>query len=180
MNVNLRAATMTALLAMPAGLSMPAFSQNRSPPDVFDLSSVKFEIVNATFVTKLDSAKAQFAETKPNQYHGLIVTVRITKEPGSQISLTCQDISLHYRFGDDSDVARCYGLSSYSTQLNEDRVMALYSQGWGKTTTGPATTQSGAAYVDVFFQNMEPTTRDLYLFMAQPTGAHYVSNGWNK
>jgi hypothetical protein len=58
--------------------------------------------------------------------------------------------------------------------------MALYSQGWGQSTTGLATTKSGIVYIDVFFQNMEPNTSDLYLFMAQPTGAHYTSQGWKK
>ncbi len=170
MNVTVRNIVNSTLMTLAVGLSMQVFAQN--PPDVFDLSSVKFQIVDATFVTKLDSAKAQFAETKPDQYHGLIVTLRIDKAPGAEVTLTCQDIALHYRYGNNTDVARCYGLSSYSTQQNEDRVMALYTQGWGKTTTGTATTKSGAAYVDVFFQNMEPYTSDLYLFIAQPTGAH--------
>jgi hypothetical protein len=180
MKVTVTNSLKSALLISAIGLSMQAFAQNPNPSDVFDLSKVKFQIVDATFVTKLDSPKAQFAETKPDQYHGLVVTLQITKAPGEEVTLTCQDIALHYRYGDNSDVARCYGLSGYSTRQDEDRAMALYSQGWGKSVTGLATTKSGTVYIDVFFQNMEPTTSDLYLFIAQPTSAHFVSQGWKK
>ncbi len=167
-------------LALALGFYMPALAQNPNPPDVFDLSKVKLQIVDATFVTKLDSEKAHFSESKPDQYHGLIVTVLVTKAIGEEVTLTCQDIALHYRYGNGSDVARCYGLSNYSIQQDVDRSLALYSQGWGQSTTGPATTNSGTAYIDLFFQNMEPNTSDLYLFIAQPTGAHFISQGWKK
>jgi hypothetical protein len=169
-----------ASLTLAIGLYLPAIAQNPNPSDVFDLSKVNFQIVDATFVTKLDSQKAQFAETKPDQYHGLIVTLRIAKTAGEELTLTCQDIALHYRYGQQSDIARCYGLSSYTTRQDEDRSMALYSQGWGTSTTGLATTKSGTVYIDVFFQNMESNTSDLYLFIAQPTGAHFTSRGWKK
>ena len=169
-----------ALLTSAVGLSAPAFAQNPNPPDVFDLTKARIQIVDATFVTKLDSQKAQFTESKPDQYRGLIVTLKITKTAGAEFSLACQDIALHYRYGQQSDIARCYGLSSYSTQQNQDRAMALYSQGWGRSTTGLATTKSDAVFIDVFFQNMEPETSDLYLFIAQPTGAHFTSQGWKK
>jgi hypothetical protein len=180
MNMIVKRIVKSALLTLAVGLSMPAFAQNPSPPDVFDLSKVRFQIVDATFVTKLDSQKAQFAETKPDQYHGLIVTLRIAKTAGEELTLTCQDIALHYRYGQQSDVARCYGLSSYTMRQDEDRAMALYSQGWGTSTTGLATTKSGTVYIDIFFQNMESNTSDLYLFIAQPTGAHFTSRGWKK
>ena len=178
MKVTLKSIVNSALLAFAAGLAMPALAQNPTPSEVIDLSKVRLQIVDATFVTKLDSAKAKFEESKPNQYHGLIVTVRVTKTAGEQLTLTCQDINLHYRFGKESDIARCYGLSSYTTQQFEDRIMSLYSQGWGKATTGLAATRSDTVYIDVFFQNMEPQTRDLYLFISQPTGAHFTTAGW--
>ena len=178
--MNIESIVNSALLTLAAGLCMPALAQNPNPPDVFDLSKVKFQIVDATFVTKLDSAKAQFTESKPDQYRGLIVTVKIAKAAGAELALTCQDIALHYRYGLQTDVARCYGLSNYSILQNEDRVMALYSQGWGKSITGPVATKSDTVYIDLFFQNMEPETSDLYLFMAQPTGAHFTTPGWKK
>jgi hypothetical protein len=180
MKIHVKSIVNSALLALAIGLYLPAFAQNPTPSDLFDLSKVNFQIVDATFVTKLDGLSGHFAETKPEQYHGLIVTLRVTKASGAELTLTCQDIALHYRYGQQSDVARCNGLSSYSTQQNEDRAMALYTLGWGKSTTGLATTKSGTVYINVFFQNMEPNTGDLYLFMAQPTGAHYTSQGWKK
>ena len=178
MKVTLKSIVNSALLAFAAGLAMPALAQNPTPSEVIDLSKVRLQIVDATFVTKLDSAKAKFEESKPNQYHGLIVTVRVTKTPEEPLTLTCQDINLHYRFGQESDVASCYGLSNYTTQQFKDRFMSLYSQGYGKSTTGQAATRSGTVYVDVFFQKMEPQTRELYLFLSQPTGAHFTTPGW--
>ena len=180
MKIPLKAIAISALLILTIGLSMPACARNPNPSDIFDLSKVNFQIVDATFVTKLDGLKAQFAETKPDQYHGLEVTLLITKAAGDELTLTCQDINLHYRFGQQSDIARCYGLASYSTRQDEDRAMVLYSQGWGKSTTGLATTKSGTVFIDVFFQNMEPDTSDLYLFIAQPTSAHFTTPGWKK
>ncbi len=178
MKLTVKSIVNSTLLALTAGLAMPAFTQNPAASDILDLNKVRFQIVEATFVTKLDSAKAQFQEHEPNRYHGLIVTVRVTKTAGVPLTLTCQDINLHYRFGQESDIAQCYGLSNFTTQQYEDRFMALFSQGYGKSTTELAATRSGAVYVDVFFQKMEPQTRDLYLFISQPTGAHFTTPGW--
>ena len=180
MNASIRTAIVPALLAMAAGLAAPAIAQDSNPPDAFDLSAVKFQIVNATFVTSLAGTSAQFKETNPDKYRGLVVTLKITKPPYSELSLICQDINLHYRYGENSDIARCFGLSTFSVQQDEDRAMSLYSQGWGKVTTGQGATRSDTVYVDLFFQNMEPETHDLHLFMAQPAGAVYTSHGWTK
>lgn len=180
MNITVKSILMTAVLTLATGASMPVLAQNPNPSDTFDLSKVKIQIVDATFVTKLTSEKADFTETNPDKYHGVIITLKITKTPGEEVTLTCQDISLHYRYGENSDIARCYGLSTYTTVQDQDRSMALYSQGWGKSTTGLSTTKASAVYVDLFFQNMEPDTSDLYIFIAQPTGSHFTSKGWKK
>jgi hypothetical protein len=179
MSLTVKSTLVSALLTLAAGLSTPLFAQNPTPPEVVDLSRVHIQIVDATFVTKLEGGGNQFTETNPTKYHGLVVTLRVTKVAGSELTMACQDIALHYRFDGGTDIARCFGLSSYSTQQNEDRAMSLYLQGWGRSTTGLATTKSDTAYIDVFFQNMEPTTSDLYLFIAQPTGSHFTSQGWN-
>ena len=180
MNVTLKRIATSAILCFASCPSMPATAQNPNPSDTFDLSKVKIQIVDATFVTRMTSEKADFTESNPDKNHGLIVTLKIAKTPGEQLTLTCQDIVLHYRYGESSDIARCYGLSTYTTVQDQDRSMALYSQGWGKSTTGLTTTKSGTVYVDVFFQNMEPDTSDLYIFIAQPTGSHFKSTGWKK
>jgi hypothetical protein len=180
MSIPITSLVKSALLTLAIALSAPAFPQNPNPSDVFDLSKVKLQIVDARFVTKLSGSKATFAASKPDEYRGLIVTLSITKPAGGEVSLVCQDIVLHYRYGQKSDIARCYGLSNYSAHQNEDRAMDLFSQGWGKATTGPAATNSDTIYIDLFFQNMEPETSDLYLFVAQPTGAHFTTPGWKK
>ena len=60
MKVTLKSIVNSALLAFAAGLAMPALAQNPTPSEVIDLSKVRLQIVDATFVTKLDSAKAKF------------------------------------------------------------------------------------------------------------------------
>jgi hypothetical protein len=178
MKVTVTSFVNSALLTLAASVAMPVFAQNPVPSDVVDLNKVRLKIVDAVFVTKLNSEKAQFEESKPRQYHGLIVTVRVMKTAGEKLALTCQDINLHYRYSQESDVASCYGLSNFTTQQSEDRFMSLYSQGYGTSTTEQAATLSDTVYVDVFFQKMEPQTRDLYLFISQPTGAHFTTPGW--
>ena len=178
MNVTAKSLLKCVLVTLVAGLTMPAFAQNSNAPETFNLNTAHFQIVDANFVTKLEGGQRRFEETDLNKYHGLVVTLRVTKSPGQELTVACQDIALHYRYGDKSDIAKCFGLSSYSTQQNEDRAMSLYTQGWGRSTTGIATTKISTVYIDVFFQNMEPDTSDLYLFIAQPTGAHYLSGGW--
>jgi hypothetical protein len=180
MNVNLKRGLMTALTVLVAGLALYVFAQDMSAPEILDLSRVGFQIVDARFVLKLEGTQGRFAEGHPDKYRGLVVTLKITKQAGAELALACQDISLHYRYGNGSDIAKCYGLSTFSDKQDEDRAMALYTQGWGRTTTGPATTRSSTVFVDVFFQNMEPETRDLYLFIAQPTGAEFTTSGWKK
>jgi hypothetical protein len=177
MRTSVRIIVISALLTWAAGLSIPSLAQNPNPPEVMDLSKASFQIVDATYVTKLEGSGNIFNETNPDKYHGLIVTVRITKQAGAELTVACQDIALHYRYGLNSDIARCYGLSSFSVQQKEDRPMSLYKEGWGRSTTGIAATQIGTVYIDVFFQHMEPNTSDLYLFIAQPTGAHFISQG---
>jgi hypothetical protein len=180
MNVTVRRIVMPALLALVASLSLCAFAQDENPPETFDLTKVRFQIVDATFVSRLEGTQGRFQETHPDLYRGLIATVKITKQAGAELTLACQDIALHYRHGQQSDIAKCFGLSTYSLRQDEDRAMALYSQGWGRSSTGTATTRADTVYIDIFFQNMEPDTRDLYLFVAQPTGAHFTAAGWKK
>ncbi len=74
--------------------------------------------------------------------------------------------------------AACSGLSNFSTIMDTDRTMNLFALGYGSTSTGLATMKRETVYVDAFFQNMESDTRDLYLLIAQPIGAHLKTEGW--
>jgi len=180
MFVSARKLTLAVLLTLVAGFAAPAFAQDENPPDSVDMSKVKFQIVDATFVSNLQGTNANYKETQLDKYRGLVLTVKVTKQPGQPLTVICQDINIHYRFGESSDVAKCFGLSSFSAQQDEDRAMSLYSLGWGKSTTGTSTSKSGTVYFDVFFQNMEPETHDVHLFWGQSIGAVYTTHGWTK
>jgi hypothetical protein len=180
MIVSARKLTLAALLTLAVGLAAPAFAQDNNPPDALDLSKVRLQVVDATFVANLQGTNATYKETQLDKYRGLILTVKVTKQPGVPLTVICQDINIHYRFGESSDVAKCFGLSTFSAQQDEDRAMSLYSLGWGKSSTGASTTKSGTVYFDVFFQNMEPETHDVHLFWGQSIGVEYTTHGWTK
>jgi hypothetical protein len=147
-------------------------------PDLVDLKKVNLAVVEAYFVTKLHGGVTRFEETKPDKYRGLVLTLKITKPAGEPLSLREADLVLHYRRGSSSDVARCFGLSGFSTSRDVDRPMSLHQNGTGMSETGPATTKAETIYVDVFFQYMESDTSELHLLVAQPVGASFTTKGW--
>ena len=79
MNVALRTTLVATLLAVGGALSTQAIAQDRKPPQVLDLSKLKFQIVDATFVSSLDAGEGKFQETSPEKYRGMVLTVKITK-----------------------------------------------------------------------------------------------------
>jgi hypothetical protein len=182
MRISIPAFLLASVFISTASLSVPMHAQDNNPPNVFDLSTARIQIVDTRFVTALESPenKKQFKETEPDKYRGLVVTVKIAKEPGANVVLIAQDISLHYRFGGNSDVAKCFGLSNFTVSQYDARQMSLYKEGWGNVITGSDARASSTVYVDLFFQNMEPDTHELYLFMAQPASAQFITPGWKK
>ncbi len=65
----------------------------------------------------------------------------------------------------------------FSKSQDVDRPMKLIRNA-GSMTTGTSTIKGSTFYMDLFFQNMEPDTRDLHLFVAQPVGASFSAKGW--
>lgn len=147
-------------------------------PGLLDLEGVTMEIVGAHFVKYYEGVNAVFEETEPETYRGLLLTVRIEKPAGRALTLHYPDVSLHYNWGDDYDVAPCNGISAFSTELQTDRPMTFSASGWGKATTGIATTDAEVVYVDFFFQNMEAETSDLYICIGQPQAGPFKTEGW--
>jgi len=157
-------------------------SQEAEPgvPALLNPADTRFEIVDATFITELTGDNADYAEKKPDQYHALVATVKVTKPAGRALTLHPADFALHYRRASgDHDVAPCNGISTFSTDRGVDRTMSFFSAGFGSVSTGVTTQKSDVLYTDLFFQNMEPDTRELYLLVAQPVGAHLVVSGWS-
>lgn len=172
---------MVAFLALAGGMALRQ-AEAADPPLAVDVDNVSFRIVDATFVLKLDGVDTTFDETEAEEYHGLVITVEIKKRAGEELTLCAQDLPLHYHYGRKSDVAKCQGLSTYSSVRDVDRAMNLYEGGLGRSSTGLSTTKKATVYVDMFYQFMEPDTTDMHLLVAQPVGATYQCSGddWDK
>ena len=151
---------------------------NTIAPQVFDSSKVKIEIVGALFVKELKGVNASFNQARTDMYRGLVLMLKITKPAGEALTVNAQDMVLHYRYGTRSDVAKCSGVSTFSVDESVDRPMNLFSMGLGGATTGVPTAKASVAYIDLFFQNMEPDTADVHLLVAQPIGVSFKTNGW--
>jgi len=153
-------------------------SAAKAAPRLLALDSLKLQIVDAMFVTKLTGLNAAFQEGQPEKFRGLVVTLRIEKKPGEAVELCAQDLTLHYRYGTKNDVAICHGLSTFSAEEKVDRPMKLFAKGYGYSSTGPSTSRAPVVYVDLFFMFMEPNTSDIHLCVARPTGASFQTQGW--
>jgi hypothetical protein len=171
-----------ALVAMGSLLALSARSQSKyaevRAPDVLDVGRLDISIVDAVFVKKLDAVNAQFEESKPDTFHGLVLTLKVEKPADDPLTLYGQDLSLHYRHGEKTDVLPCQGVSGFSSSLEVDRPMQLSQSGYVSSTTGVQTRKADAVYVDVFFQYLEPDTTDVHLLVAQPVGASFETDGW--
>ena len=179
MNVRMKSLTWYCIMVLLLLFAGPSFAGDttETPPDSLDLKKVKFTIVDTLFVSELSGIRKRFKEPKTDKYRGLVLTVKVQKPAGQAVRLIAQDFSLHYRYGSKSDVARCNGISTFSKSQDVDRPMKLIVN-VGSMTTGSSTTKATTFYTDLFFQNMEPDTRDLHLFLAQPIGASFTTKGW--
>ncbi len=148
------------------------------PPQAVDLETTSFEIIAAEFVEDLVGANAVFSETMPDLYRGLLLTLKVHKPAGRELALYAQDVNLHYTFGEKEEIARCCGVSTFSTEPDTERLMGLFDAGIGGSITGTATTEAGMVFVDLFFRYMEADTTDLHLFIAQPARASFECDGW--
>lgn len=178
----LRSAAVILSLAVVCGVSISfaALAGNdKEPPYLLSADDVKFEIVGASFVAKLQGLTNRFEENDLDKYRGLVVTVKITKPADEELTLVAQDLTLHYHFGESADVSRCQGISTFTKEKDVDRIMRFYNN-VGSATTGTATTKLTTIYVDLFFQYMEPNTSDIHLFVARPADASYQTSGWDK
>lgn len=175
------------LIAACLGATASSDAQNRAAahgsdsavPGAVDISALKMKIVGAAFVTEYDGGIARYKESQPDKYHGVVVTLRITKPKGMALSLNAADLPLHYTRGTDHEVAPCHGLSAFSTCQDHDRPMTIGAAGFVKTSTRLATTSAEEVYVDCFYQGMESDTDEMHILVAQPTGAAgFRTEGW--
>lgn len=161
--------------------SVSAQDQTSTAPDAVDLKDINIKIVEALYITELRGVKGSFKQKQPEKYRGLVLIVELEKPAGSALTLYAQDFSLHYYYGkESSDVAPCQGISGFSTTKDTDRPMAFDAQGRQASQTGVATTGADTVYVDLFFDFLEPDTREFHLLLAQPVIIPYATSGWTK
>ena len=168
-------------ICLAAGLATVAFGLEpfeRPAPGEASLDELSFKVVSTEFVTELQGMNQSFETKDANAFRGLLVTVEVSKPAGEAVTLFGPDLSLHYYFGDKFDVVQCYGLSGFSTAENTDRPMTFLSGGYGRTQTGRATSKANKVFVDLFFQDLEPQTSDLFLFVGQPVVKPFATKGW--
>ena len=168
-------------ICLAAGLATGAFGIEpfeRPAPGEASLEELSFKVVSTEFVTELQGTNQSFETKDANAFRGLLVTVEIKKPAGKQVTLFGPDFSLHYYFGDKFDVVQCYGMSWFSTAKDTDRPMTMLGGGYGRTQTGPASSKAGKVYIDLFFQDLEPQTSELFLFVGQPVVKPFATKGW--
>ncbi len=169
------------VIAAVVGLAAPLGAQEEGPgiPAVVPLAELRLEIAAASFVTELEGDDGPFREARPDTFHGLVVTVRVGKPAGRELTLHPGDLVLHYRrSGGAYDVTPCTGISSFSTRPDAPRTMRFFANGFGRVATDDAGRRAEQLFVDLFFGSMEPDTGELFLLVAQPTGARFATQGW--
>jgi hypothetical protein len=149
-------------------------------PLVVSLSDVKMEIVDVDFTDQVD--EWELSEEMLEDYRLAVVTVRVEKAKGQSLTLAAADLTLHYFYGSDEEVAPCEGLSNFTKVEDVDRSMELPSTagpGWVKQTTGTKSTESSVVYFDAVFSGIEPNTSKLWICLAQPTQTKpFETDGW--
>ena len=143
---------------VPRAAEVPAYG--------IDARSVTLTIVRAEFVKELKGSHAKFVEPDPEKYRGLVVTVKIA-DPPAEFVLRNKDFTLHYEWGRDArNAAQCAGLSACTSRLDEQREMMLCTPNINLSReVKPTGTE---CYVDLFFTDMEVSTRQIELCLATP------------
>jgi len=159
----------------------------RSCPYVVPFQQVKMEIVEIMFtdeVPGVNGNRMRLTGERKKKYRLGVVAIKVQKPAGMRLSVAAADFTIHYYHGDQTEVAPCEGISTFSSTLDVDRPMMLprmQGPGWVKQTTGARCTQASVVYIDAVFALMEPDTRECWICVAQPTTTRaYVSRGWRR
>jgi len=154
-------------------------------PLVVPLQQVKMSIAGIRFtgqVPGMDGNQMKLPDERLKSYRIGVVTIRIQKPAGMQLTIAAADLTLHYYHGNSVEVAPCEGISVFSTAAAMARGMKLprtSGPGWVKMRTDANATQASEVYVDAVFGMMEPNTRECWLCVGQPTAAvPFTSQGW--
>ena len=171
-----------------AGAGTDSSSASASPaqalsqvPGTTSLKGLRLDVVGVRFLTQLTGDNADFNQTDDlDKYRGAVVTLKVTKPAGTELTLHAADLPIHYWRGQREayDVLPCHGMSSFSTDANADRAMSLYAGSWGKQATEAGTTAAPVIYVDLFYELIEPDISRIYILFARQIGNGLKTAGW--
>lgn len=151
--------------------------------------NVTMEITGIRFSTSIDAdngsmTKRDIPEVR-SHFRFALVTVKVSKPAGMQLTVAACDLTLHYFHADHSEAAPCIALSTWNKVEDEDRPLTFGtlsgdSPGFVKKTTGVRASEATAVYFDAVFDNIEPDITNVWLCVAQPsTETPFKSKGWS-
>jgi len=167
--------------------STAVVAQERGPALAFDREQgFRAQLVNLRFAERVEGTNRSLFinEDRANDYRLGIATVRIDKPAGTELTLACADVTLHYyHSGNTEEVAACQGMSGFSTVQNTDRPLDLrpadQGPGFLKKSTLEAATAASVVFVDVLFTGMESSTADAWIAIGRVDApAPFHSDGW--
>ena len=172
-----------ALVAL-AGASLAQSS--REAPLVLDFQQgIKAELVSLTFVKVVTDGtrNMKVPDDKLGKYRLAVATIKVSKPAGTQLTLACADLTLHYYHAGETEVTPCEGMSSFTSALDADREITLSSTngpGFLKKNTATRATEAAVVYVDALFGSMEPDTREAWIAVGQVADRNrpFISKGW--
>jgi hypothetical protein len=171
------------LLAL-AGAS--SAQSSREAPLVLEFQQgIKAELVSLTFMKEVTDGtrRMRVPDDKVAKFRLAVATIKITKPAGTQFTLACADLTLHYYHAAETEVTPCEGMSSFTSSLDSDREVSLSTTngpGFLKKTTATRSTEAAVVYVDALFGSMEPDTREAWIAVGQVSDRNrpFISKGW--
>jgi hypothetical protein len=158
------------------------YAAARIIPGFFPSDEGKVTIVGVKYLTKVAADGGSMEESDADKYRYAVVTFRIEKPAGKELTLAAADVTLHYERADGSyDIAPCEGLGGFTVNKDEDRTIQMPNfsgPGWVKIKTGSATRTAATVYADAVFGKIEPSVSALWLGIAQPASSQFATKGW--
>ena len=175
------------VLLAQSSLEAPVQS-GREAPLVLDFKrGVQAELVGLNLVKEIvdgdDGRRMSVNEENLAKSRLAVATIKITKPAGTQLTLACADLTLHYYHGETAEVAPCEGMSPYTTALDADREISLSfvdGPGFLKKVTATRATEAAVVYIDAVFGGLEPDTREAWIAIGQVFDRNrpFISQGW--
>jgi hypothetical protein len=183
--VALAVASFMILTILTTAALFAAAGTGRDCPLALNADRIQAEIAGIQFVEKVPGSDGNSmeidADTK-DDYRIALVTLQITKPANEPLTIAAADLTLHYYFGNQTEVAACEGLSVITNTRDTDRAVKMpqyRGPGFVKQSTGNLGTQASTVYVDAVFGFIEPDISEAWIAVARPsTSTPFKTSGW--